>query len=111
MPKFRLTYSIVLDFDDATAAYDFARATDINNELKATLNGIGHKREVKPPQPLHVLIEAVDEDGAQKMFHFICPECGSQHDRGWFPPGAVDSFRCLRCGYVGPSAKEDSDDA
>jgi hypothetical protein len=34
---------------------------------------------------------------------FLCPECGAKHNRGYFPPGTVGSFRCLNCGYQGPS--------
>ena len=30
---------------------------------------------------------------------FTCPECGAQHDRGWVD--GVETYRCLRCGYVG----------
>jgi len=30
---------------------------------------------------------------------FTCPECGSQHDRGWVD--GVETYRCLHCGYVG----------
>jgi rubredoxin len=31
--------------------------------------------------------------------HFECPRCKATHDRGYFD--GVDTFRCLRCGYVG----------
>lgn len=27
--------------------------------------------------------------------------CGAQHGRGYFPPGAIGSHRCLHCGEVG----------
>ena len=30
---------------------------------------------------------------------FTCPQCGAQHNRGWVD--GVETFRCLRCGYVG----------
>jgi len=30
---------------------------------------------------------------------FKCPTCGARHERGYF--NATDTFRCLRCGYVG----------
>lgn len=31
---------------------------------------------------------------------FTCPTCGAQHNRGYV--NGVDTFRCLKCGYVGP---------
>lgn len=31
--------------------------------------------------------------------HFTCPSCGAAHDRGYVD--GADTFRCLRCGYVG----------
>lgn len=38
--------------------------------------------------------------------HFTCPTCGAQHDRGHLggPNAEGGGFRCLRCGYAGPSA-------
>lgn len=34
-----------------------------------------------------------------ERIQFICPSCGSQHDRGFLDGVCV--FRCLRCGYQG----------
>lgn len=30
---------------------------------------------------------------------FVCPCCEAQHERGFVD--GVDTFRCLRCGYIG----------
>lgn len=30
---------------------------------------------------------------------FECPRCGTAHERGYI--NGVDTFRCLRCGYIG----------
>lgn len=38
--------------------------------------------------------------------HFRCPNCGAEHDRGFF---GKDSFRCLRCGYQGHGLHPDRD--
>lgn len=37
----------------------------------------------------------------RERIHFKCPveTCGVEHDRGYID--GVDTFRCLRCGYVG----------
>ncbi|MHB8734256.1 MAG: hypothetical protein ACYC6M_03025 [Terriglobales bacterium] len=35
---------------------------------------------------------------------FTCPDCEATHTRGWF--GAPGNFRCLRCGYTGPTLTE-----
>lgn len=37
---------------------------------------------------------------------FVCPQCGATHDRGYYPPGAFGTYRCLQCGYVGPTKEE-----
>ena len=34
-----------------------------------------------------------------EKIHFVCPVCSAEHDRGYI--NGVDTFRCLRCGYVG----------
>jgi len=37
-----------------------------------------------------------------ELVRFKCPTCGAEHTRGYF--ARVGSFRCLQCGYMGPSA-------
>jgi predicted RNA-binding Zn-ribbon protein involved in translation (DUF1610 family) len=41
------------------------------------------------------------------VLHFRCPQCGAEHDRGWI--NGVSMFRCLGCGYTGPSADSPAD--
>jgi rubredoxin len=36
---------------------------------------------------------------SQAPKRFVCPSCGDSHGRG--PVNGVDSYRCLKCGYVG----------
>jgi len=55
---------------------------------------------------LYLVLQLMRDEEREEVKKFVCPQCGAKHDRGWFPPGVKNSYRCLKCGYVGPSAEE-----
>ncbi|NIT79530.1 MAG: NUDIX domain-containing protein [Thermoplasmata archaeon] len=58
------------------------------------------------PEGKQITVKEDDMDNIDvKAEPFWCPRCGAHHNRGYFPPGAVGTFRCMGCGYQGPSGK------
>jgi predicted RNA-binding Zn-ribbon protein involved in translation (DUF1610 family) len=60
--------------------------------LAQVSNEVLAKKE--PPAPVIPL--------PRQVHSFMCPMCGTSHRRGYYN-GAVDVFRCLNCGHVGPN--------
>jgi len=132
MPEFEIIYSALLEFDDRGDANDFARATDVNNDLRGALEGNG-RRAVKR---LNIQVQEIEDadffldpetpeeevDEALRKLNIDPEELKARgkkfmddllKERQFMCPrcntqhdrGAVDGFgvyRCLNCGYVGP---------